>query len=89
VAKKPQVNAAAGLLHRTTWPACPPLHFICRQGTARLGRSLRDVLNLVHDLAERGVGVRSFGDPLPINTTDEGMGRNIVCVLRCMPWTRL
>jgi DNA invertase Pin-like site-specific DNA recombinase len=41
----------------------------------RLGRNLREVLNLVHDLAERGIGVRSLADPLPINTTDEGMGR--------------
>jgi DNA invertase Pin-like site-specific DNA recombinase len=41
----------------------------------RLGRNLREVLNLVHDLAERGIGVRSLADPLPINTTDDGMGR--------------
>ncbi len=41
----------------------------------RLGRNLREVLNLVHDLAERGVGVRSLADPMPINTADEGMGR--------------
>ncbi|GIH97743.1 recombinase family protein [Planobispora siamensis] len=41
----------------------------------RLGRNLREVLNLVHELSERGVGVRSLADPLPINTTDEGMGR--------------
>jgi DNA invertase Pin-like site-specific DNA recombinase len=41
----------------------------------RLGRNLREVLNLVHDLAERGVGVRSLADPLPINTADDGMGR--------------
>ncbi|MER6831968.1 recombinase family protein [Streptosporangium sp. NPDC000563] len=41
----------------------------------RLGRNLREVLNLVHDLSERGIGVRSLADPLPINTTDEGMGR--------------
>jgi DNA invertase Pin-like site-specific DNA recombinase len=40
----------------------------------RLGRNLREVLNLVHDLAERGIGVRSLADPLPINTADEGMG---------------
>jgi len=33
------------------------------------------VLNLVHDLAERGVGIRSIADPLPINTADEEMGR--------------
>ncbi len=41
----------------------------------RLGRNLREVLNLVHDLTTRGIGVRSLADPLPINTTDEGMGR--------------
>lgn len=41
----------------------------------RLGRNLREVLNLVHDLAERNVGVRSLADPLPINTAAGGMGR--------------
>ncbi len=41
----------------------------------RIGRNLREVLNLVHDLAERGIGVRSLADPLPINTADEGMAR--------------
>jgi DNA invertase Pin-like site-specific DNA recombinase len=41
----------------------------------RIGRNLREVLNLVHELSERGVGVRSLADPLPINTTVEGMGR--------------
>jgi DNA invertase Pin-like site-specific DNA recombinase len=39
----------------------------------RLGGTLREVLNLFHDLAERQVGVRSQADPLPINTSDEGM----------------
>jgi DNA invertase Pin-like site-specific DNA recombinase len=29
----------------------------------------------VHDLSEKGIGVRSLADPLPINTADEGMGR--------------
>ncbi|MET9078213.1 recombinase family protein [Streptomyces sp. NPDC004232] len=41
----------------------------------RLGRNLREVLNLVHDLSEKNIGVRSLADPLPINTADEGMGR--------------
>jgi DNA invertase Pin-like site-specific DNA recombinase len=41
----------------------------------RLGRNLREVLNLVHDLSEKGIGVRSLADPLPIDTTDDGMGR--------------
>jgi len=41
----------------------------------RLGRNLREVLNLVHDLAERKIGVRWLADPLAINSADEGMGR--------------
>ena len=41
----------------------------------RIGRNLREVLNLVHDLAAKGIGVRSLADPLPISTADEGMGR--------------
>jgi resolvase-like protein len=41
----------------------------------RLGRNLREVLNLVHDLNEKQIGVRSLADPLPIDTADEGMGR--------------
>lgn len=41
----------------------------------RIGRNLREVLNLVHDLAGRGIGVRSLADPLPISTADQGMGR--------------
>jgi DNA invertase Pin-like site-specific DNA recombinase len=41
----------------------------------RLGRNLREVLNLVHELADRGIGVRSLADPIPINTADEGMAR--------------
>ena len=39
----------------------------------RLGRNLREVLNLVHDLAEKGIGVRSLADPVPIDTTSEDM----------------
>ncbi|MER6359141.1 recombinase family protein [Streptomyces sp. NPDC001634] len=41
----------------------------------RLGRNLREVLNLVNDLNEKNIGVRSLADPLPINTADEGVGR--------------
>jgi DNA invertase Pin-like site-specific DNA recombinase len=41
----------------------------------RLGRNLREVLNLVHDMSEKGIGVRSLADPLPINTAEEGMAR--------------
>lgn len=47
----------------------------------RLGRNIRDVLNLIHDLSERGIAVRSLADPLPIDTTAEGMGRIAVLLL--------
>lgn len=41
----------------------------------RLGRNLREVLNLVHELAGQKIGVRSIADPIRIDTADEGMGR--------------
>jgi DNA invertase Pin-like site-specific DNA recombinase len=41
----------------------------------RLGRNLREVLNLAHDLAGKGIGLRTLADPLPISTAGEGMGR--------------
>ncbi|MEV0494891.1 recombinase family protein [Streptomyces atratus] len=41
----------------------------------RFGRNLREVLNLVYELNEKQIGVRSLADPLPINTADEGLGR--------------
>jgi len=47
----------------------------------RLGRNQREVLNLVHDLSEAGICVRSLADPLPINTADDGMGRIAVLLL--------
>ncbi|MCZ1073312.1 recombinase family protein [Rhodococcus sp. A5(2022)] len=36
----------------------------------RLGRTVRDTLNLIHDLHERGVGVRSLADPIRIDSSD-------------------
>ena len=35
----------------------------------RLGRTVRDTLNLIHDLAERGVGVRNLADPIKIDSS--------------------
>jgi DNA invertase Pin-like site-specific DNA recombinase len=35
----------------------------------RLGRTVRDTLNLIHDLAERGVGIRNLADPIRIDST--------------------
>jgi DNA invertase Pin-like site-specific DNA recombinase len=36
----------------------------------RLGRTVRDTLNLIHELAERGVGVRNLGDPIKVDSTN-------------------
>lgn len=37
----------------------------------RLGRSLRDTLNLVAELRDRGIGLRTLADPIPIDTSDD------------------
>ena len=34
----------------------------------RLARNMRDTLNLIHDLAERGIGIRTLKDPIPIDS---------------------
>jgi len=36
----------------------------------RLGRTVRDTLNMIHDLSERGVGVRNLADPIRIDSTN-------------------
>jgi DNA invertase Pin-like site-specific DNA recombinase len=36
----------------------------------RLGRTVRDTLNLIHDLSERGVGVRNLADPIRVDSSD-------------------
>jgi len=35
-----------------------------------LGRTVRDTLNLIHDLAERGVGVRKLADPIRVDSAN-------------------
>jgi DNA invertase Pin-like site-specific DNA recombinase len=36
----------------------------------RLGRTVRDTLNMIHDLTARRVGVRNLADPIKIDSTD-------------------
>ena len=36
---------------------------------ARLGRTVRDTLNLIHDLAARGVGIRNLADPIKVDSS--------------------
>lgn len=49
----------------------------------RLGRTVRDTLNLIHDLAERGVGVRNLADPIKVDssTADGSMSQMAVVML--------
>jgi DNA invertase Pin-like site-specific DNA recombinase len=34
-----------------------------------LGRTVRDTLNLIHDLAERGMGIRNLADPIRVDSS--------------------
>jgi len=36
----------------------------------RLGGTVRDTLNLIHELAERGVGVRNLADPIRVDSSN-------------------
>ncbi len=43
----------------------------------RLGRTVRDTLNLIHELTERGIGVRNLADPIRIDSSrpDDSMAQ--------------
>ena len=49
----------------------------------RLGRTVRDTLNLIHDLAGRGVGVRNLADPIKVDSAnpDDPMAQLAVVML--------
>jgi len=49
----------------------------------RLGRTVRDTLNLIHDLAGRGVGVRNLADPIRVDSAnpDDPMAQLAVVML--------
>jgi DNA invertase Pin-like site-specific DNA recombinase len=49
----------------------------------RLGRTVRDTLNLIHELAEREVGVRNLADPIRVDSSnpDDPMAQLSVVLL--------
>jgi DNA invertase Pin-like site-specific DNA recombinase len=49
----------------------------------RLGRTVRDTLNLIHELTDRGVGVRNLADPIRVDSSDpnDPMGQLAVVLL--------
>jgi len=36
----------------------------------RLGRTVRDTLNLIHELGERGIGIRNLADPITVDSSN-------------------
>jgi len=49
----------------------------------RLGRTVRDTLNLIHSLTDRGVGLRNLADPIKVDTANpaDPMGQLAVVLL--------
>ena len=49
----------------------------------RLGRTVREVLNLIHDLRERGIGVRNLADAIRVDSgnPDDPMAQLAVVLL--------
>ena len=49
----------------------------------RLGRTVRDTLNLIHELSERGIGVRNLADPIKVDSSrpDDPMAQLAVVLL--------
>jgi len=49
----------------------------------RLGRTVRDTLNLIHELTERGVGVRNLADPIKVDSANpaDAVGQLAVMLL--------
>lgn len=50
----------------------------------RLGRNMRETLNLVHDLTERGIFLRTLGDKLAVDTSEPGPGTDMAIALLAM-----
>ncbi|SFV24889.1 recombinase family protein [Micrococcus terreus] len=51
----------------------------------RLGRTMRDTLNLIYDLADRGVWVRNLADPIKVDSSnpEDPMSQLAVVMLAC------
>jgi DNA invertase Pin-like site-specific DNA recombinase len=50
----------------------------------RLGRNMRETLNLVHDLTQRGIFLRTLGGKLAVDTSDPGSGTDMAIALLAM-----
>ncbi|MFJ9822406.1 recombinase family protein [Streptomyces sp. NPDC101151] len=50
----------------------------------RLGRNMRETLNPVHDLTQRGIHLRTLGDKLAVDTSEPGPGTEMAIALLAM-----
>lgn len=50
----------------------------------RLGRNMRETLNLVHELTEKGIHLRTLGDKLAVDTSVPGPGTDMAIALLSM-----
>jgi DNA invertase Pin-like site-specific DNA recombinase len=56
----------------------------------RLGRNLRECLNVVHELREQDIGIKTLSDPIPIDTADRRRSDDEMrrCIRDAAPPTR-
>ncbi|MEU5865489.1 recombinase family protein [Nonomuraea sp. NPDC047529] len=50
----------------------------------RLGRNMRECLNLAHELTERGIGLRTLRDQIPVDTSVPGPAADMAIALLAM-----
>ncbi|MGN9846597.1 recombinase family protein [Nonomuraea sp. H19] len=50
----------------------------------RLGRNMRECLNLAHELTERGIGLRTLKDQIPVDTSVPGPAADMAIALLAM-----
>jgi DNA invertase Pin-like site-specific DNA recombinase len=50
----------------------------------RLGRNMRECLNLAHELTERGIGLRTIADKIPVDTSTPGPAADMAIALLAM-----
>ena len=50
----------------------------------RLGRNMRECLNLAHHLTERGIALRTLGDKIPVDTSAPGPASDMAIALLAM-----
>ena len=80
--KKSGKSAAARAGLQALLAAARPGDTIVVNTLDRLGRNMRETLNMIHDLTERGVYLRSLADPMPVDTEqDDAMSRMATLML--------